>query len=115
MKTHRQSWHVRKIALSLALISGLALIVFSCKKDEDDGVITSDEMAEAVVQSFSSQGGGLVVQTNAALSVVSAANTDNTGKLADQTKALTKKPKPVLTQIQLLIISGAMVLPGAAC
>ncbi|RFM30711.1 hypothetical protein [Chitinophaga silvisoli] len=84
MKTRRLSWHVRKMALSLAFISGLALIVFSCKKDEDDGVITADEMAEAVVQSFSSEGGGLVIQTNAALSVVAAANTDNTGKLADQ-------------------------------
>lgn len=84
MKTRRQSWHVRKMALSLALISGLALVVFSCKKDEDDGVITADEMAEAVSQTFSSQGGGLVVQTNAAVSVVSTLRAaDSKGKLVD--------------------------------
>ncbi|WP_343673862.1 hypothetical protein [Chitinophaga sp.] len=86
MKTGRKSWLVRKTALSLVVISGLALAVFSCKKDEDDGVITSDEMAEAVSQSFSSEGGGLVVQTNAALSVVSLANSQRMagGRLSDQ-------------------------------
>lgn len=81
MKTRR----VRKTVLSLLMLSGLAIMVFSCKKDEDDGVITSDEMAEAVSQSFSSSGGGLVVQTNTALSVVSAANGERkAGKLSDQ-------------------------------
>lgn len=81
MKTRR----VRKTVLSLLMLSGLAMMVFSCKKDEDDGVITSDEMAEAISQSFSSAGGGLVVQTNAALSVVSAANGERkAGKLSDE-------------------------------
>lgn len=70
MKTRRHSWQVRKMVYSLALISGLALMVFSCKKDEDDGVITEAEMAEAAAQTISSQGGGMVEQTNAALKVV---------------------------------------------
>jgi len=95
MKTRRLSWQVRKIVYSLALISGLALVVTSCKKDDDDGTITSDEMAEAVVQTFSSQGGGLVVQTNVALSVVSSIdNAASQAKFADycgysNTKTLT--------------------------
>jgi hypothetical protein len=84
MKTRRLSWQVRKMVYSLALISGLALLVSSCKKDSDDGTITSDEMAEAVVQTFSSQGGGLVIQTNTALSVVSTINAaDSKAKFAD--------------------------------
>ncbi|WP_343692821.1 hypothetical protein [Chitinophaga sp.] len=84
MKTQRLSRQFRKMVYSLAFISGLALVVASCKKDEDDGTITSDEMAEAVSQTFSSQGGGLVVQTNTALSVVSTIDKANSqAKFAD--------------------------------
>lgn len=84
MKTQRLSRQFRKMVYSLAFISGLALVVTSCKKDEDDGTITSDEMAEAVAQTFSSQGGGLVVQTNTALSVVATVNSaDSKAKFAD--------------------------------
>ncbi|SFW74242.1 hypothetical protein [Chitinophaga sancti] len=85
MKTHRQSWHVRKMALSLALISGMALIVSSCKKDEDDGTISTEEMVEAVSQTFTTQSGGVISVTNLSSGIVNdVKNAAATGRFADQ-------------------------------
>jgi hypothetical protein len=74
---------ITKTLLSLAL----AATVFSCSKDDKEATpaaLTSAEMAEAVSQAFTIQGGGLVSQTEVAANIVMAANTSSsTGRLAD--------------------------------
>lgn len=77
------SMKITKTLLSLAL----AATVFSCSKDDKEATpaaLTSAEMAEAVSQAFTIQGGGLVSQTAVALNIVNAANTTApAGRLAD--------------------------------
>lgn len=85
MKTERYAMQFRKSIWSLAIVSGLALTVFSCKKDEEETkTITVQEMAEVVSQAIASDGGGMVVQGYQGLALVVAAQGERkAGKTTD--------------------------------
>lgn len=76
------SMKITKALLSLAL----AATVFSCSKDdknETPAALTSAEMAEAISQAFTIQGGGLVSQTAVAFNILNANASSSEGRLAD--------------------------------